>query len=375
MTPFPEPYWTAPGAMLYLGDVREQLRRLPARSVHTVVTSPPYFNQRDYGNDKSLEIGAESTPEEYISTMVEVFREIKRVLRDDGTCWLNLGDKYDGEQLFIPTRVALALRADGWLVVQDIIWHPPNKMPEPVKGRCTKSHEHIFLMAKSDDYYFDSVAIEEPAKSNGGGSRFGKGNTPDKAHKSGAQWREYDRVNTPTVNKRDVWIVPTTGYPGAHFAVWSPELITPCILAGTAEYGCCAVCNKPYERIVVREGAVKKDGESGEVRDRSFRWSRNGVDSTLDTGIAQRKTIGWQKTCGCLTCEVELCVVLDPFVGSGTTVATAMQLGRVGVGIDLSETYLRENAVPRIIAVSSTTKRGTTVLQSSPLLPTRLRGQ
>ncbi len=356
---------------------------------------------RDYGNDKSLEIGAEATPERYVATMMDVFHEIYRVLRDDGTLWLNLGDTFtDGGQGMIPALVALALRSDGWLLRQDIIWYSPNKMPESVTNRCTKSHEHIFLLAKGQGYYYDSVAIEEEmiSKPHAPGrvreERLGQG--------SGGNVNEPDKVwgSDGYKNKRDVWVVPTQGYPGAHFAVYSPRLITPCILAGTSEHGCCATCGKTWERVVAKTRGVSpgltggeyappgqaphSNARDGDNRDRSFDWSRNGkpgTNSTLDGTSATRETVGWRKTCGCPTDEVVPCVVLDPFVGSGTTVVTALELGRHGVGIDLSETYLRENTIPRIEAVlvggggSGTARKPTVaVSHASPPPFRKLRG-
>lgn len=416
------PYWSAPGATLYLGNVRERLRDLPARSIHCVITSPPYWGLRSYLEkdhpDKQYEIGAEPSPDCgthgqaqcgacFVCSMVSVFREVHRVLRDDGTLWLNLGDTYgggppggngkqysnkgslgytrgngglpDGNLVGVPWRVALALQADGWILRQDIIWYSPNKMPESVQNRCTKSHEHIFLLTKGPDYYFDSVAIEEeasdpkrPAQGNYNRSR---PSDPYKQQqgKPGRTWGE-----SGTTNKRDVWIVPTRGYQGAHFATFSPQLITPCILAGTSEHGTCAACRRPWERVVVRAGGVSAD-TNNDSRDRSFDWSRNGKSgsgSTLDGTVARRETVGWQKICGCRTDEVVPAVVLDPFVGSGTTVATALELGRHGVGIDLSEDYLRDHTVPRIVAAMGTTRRGITIVMPTvtPPTPRRLRG-
>lgn len=360
---FPEPYWYAPDAALYLGDVRAALRGMPDRSVHCVVTSPPYWGLRKYiaGDDPSgaYEIGSEALDDCassslwsaddrcgacFVCHMVAVFREVRRVLRDDGTLWLNLGDTFDGGQRMVPAATALALRADGWKLCQDIIWYAPNKLPESVTNRCGKSHEHVFLMAKRDDYYFDNVAIMVPGSGSGGGAVWSK--------EGGDQHRRYDRPEYPMVNKRDVWTVPIASYPGAHFATFNPKLIEPCIAAGTSEAGCCAACGKPYERVVARVGAVKVEGDIMEVsnihRDRSMRDNRNGVDSTLDSGIPERRTVGWRQTCACTDAGVVPCTVLDPFVGSGTTVATSLEMGRRGVGIDLSEKYLRENAVPRV---------------------------
>jgi hypothetical protein len=178
--------------------------------------------------------------------------------------------------------------------------------------------------------------------------------------------------------KKDTFVVSTRGYPGAHFATFNPKLITPCILAGTSEHGCCAECGGPYERVVIRSGGISVDGSS-ENRDRSFPSQRNGLpgsNSTLDGVVATKETIGWRRVCGCQTDKVVPCTVLDPFVGSGTTVATSLLLGRAGVGIDLSEVYLRENAIPRIeAALSGGTRYSTTsvMVSATPPPPRRLR--
>lgn len=223
--------------LLLVGDVRERLKELPDHSVHCCVTSPPYWGLRDYG--KSSQIGLEHSPEEYVAELVAVFREVWRVLRDDGTLWLNLGDSYAGNNsrasnngragfgnprdgvferigdglktkdlVGIPWRVAFALQADGWYLRQDIIWHKPNPLPESVKDRCTKAHEYIFLLSKSPRYYFDNQAIREP--------------TIDLQDKR---------------NRRDVWSVPVKPFKGAHFATFPTDLITPCILAGCPDGG------------------------------------------------------------------------------------------------------------------------------------------
>lgn len=293
------------------GDCREIMRdwRAEGLQAQMCVTSPPYFGLRDYGREG--QIGLEQTPEEYIAAMVEVFRCVRDVLADDGTLWLNIGDSYaraggwsdnhglDGvprgesgraitgisanggksqklaagckpkDLIGIPWMLAFALRADGWYLRQDIIWHKPNPMPESVRDRCTKAHEYIFLLSKSERYYFDSDAIKEPAKvsSEGirfGGSKYGDSNDPKHATKSGNVSKEYDKAN-----KRSVWSVPTRPYKGAHFATFPPALIEPCVLAG----------------------------------------SRPGD------------------------------VVLDPFMGSGTTAAVALQHKRKFLGCELNEDY------------------------------------
>lgn len=286
------------------GDCIEGMRRLKDKSVNCVVTSPPYFGLRDYGHDE--QIGLEASPEEFVAKLVEVFREVRRVLRDDGTVWLNLGDSYanggrtkrdaddkllergmntrpnDGAKpkdlLGIPWRVAFALQADGWYLRQDIIWHKPNPMPESVRDRCTKAHEYIFLLSKSQKYYFDSGAMQEPAVGGlAGNTRPTKGG---RAYENGAlehrtaaglhKWAERQRskrdsfkrdgskreqtipgqsagthrpdrkeseYDVETRNKRSVWTVATRPYKGAHFATFPPDLIRPCILAGCPEDG------------------------------------------------------------------------------------------------------------------------------------------
>lgn len=263
-------------ARVLVGDVRDRLAGVEAGSVQTCVTSPPYWGLRDYGEDG--QIGLEQSPEAYVAELVSVFREVWRVLADDGTLWLNLGDSYasfrDGKAtpdstrgesvgtlvpkgsagnrmassfansfikhkdlVGIPWRVAFALQADGWYLRSDIIWHKPNPMPESVTDRPTKSHEHIFLLSKSSKYYYDHEAIKEPVvtESGGkgirfGGTKYGDSDDPKHATKSG---NIYDGAETR--NKRDVWTVPTKGYNGAHFAVYPTALVEPCILAGSRE--------------------------------------------------------------------------------------------------------------------------------------------
>ena len=337
---------------------------LADKCVNTVVTSPPYYGLRDYGVNGQL--GLEPTPDEYIANLLTVFRECKRILRDDGTLWVNIGDsfytqpagnkkpsgfqqkssgglsgalaqygtlthlpKLDGikqkDLIGIPWMLAFALRADGWYLRSDIIWAKRNCMPESVKDRPTKSHEYIFLLSKSQSYYYDYQAILEPAtgfdgrkdtmfkgavKSYNGVMPGGKpqsfaqngherwqyknlqpdGQQPNTMHLNRLEGEEY---LSPVRNKRDVWFVSTKPYNGAHYATFPPELITPCILAGAPEGG----------------------------------------------------------------------IVFDPFVGSGTTVATAIQLGRRGIGLDLSLKYLQENARQRIDKVKLP------LLDYSPLTP------
>jgi DNA modification methylase len=257
-----------------LGDCIEQMRTLPDQSVHTCVTSPPYFRLRDYGSEG--QIGQEETPEAFVAKLVEVFREVRRVLRDDGTLWLNLGDSYAGtgksgggkqgerwaeagadtvgprggkwkpapegmkqkDLIGIPWRVAFALQADGWYLRQDIIWHKPNPMPESVRDRCTKAHEYVFLLSKGPRYYFDAEAIKEESadleksaaryKSAFGGAKSEALLASGQVHTRPIGMRDFDGKR----NRRSVWTVTTKPYSGAHFATFPPDLIEPCILAG-----------------------------------------------------------------------------------------------------------------------------------------------
>ena len=258
-------------AKILVGDVRARLKDIETGSVQTCVTSPPYWGLRDYGNDG--QIGLETTIAEYVNNMVEVFREVKRTLRDDGTLWLNLGDSYasfrDGKAVpdttrgdslgtlvpkglaknrmattfigtnikhkdlvGIPWRVAFALQDDGWYLRQDIIWAKPNPMPESVTDRCTKSHEYLFLLSKSSKYYFDNNAIKEPSVSKDNTKRDRDSsklnNTPGRTRMAGLKTNNYDMRN-----KRDVWTISSKPFRGAHFAVMPEALVEPCILAGS----------------------------------------------------------------------------------------------------------------------------------------------
>ena len=248
------------------GDCRETLKTLADQSINTCITSPPYWGLRDYGEDEQL--GLEDTPEDYVANLVQVFREVKRVLRDDGTVWLNLGDSYASNQsssdrvtgyssfqasnkgkfggrqvvpptlkakdlVGIPWRVAFALQQDGWYLRQDIIWHKPNPMPESVTDRCTKAHEYIFLLSKNAKYYYDHEAIKEDAKFPDGP------NTPSSIKAvEGVYSANLQKIGANDKrNKRSVWTVTTKPYKEAHFATFPMDLIEPCVLAGCPEGG------------------------------------------------------------------------------------------------------------------------------------------
>lgn len=268
------------------GDALEVLKTMDEESVHCCVTSPPYWALRNY--DHSDQLGQESTPEEYINKLVDILREVKRVLCSDGTLWLNLGDSYCGERhkgklkpkdmVGVPWRVAFALQEDGWYLRSDIIWHKNNCMPSPVKDRPTSSHEYIFLLSKSQKYYYDNEAIYEPLldpnRKDEGVSGFGglkHTSQPDKTTNSTYSGRKFDASKLKGKNKRDVWIVPTAHYKGSHVAVYPPKLIEPCILAGCPDGG----------------------------------------------------------------------TVLDPFSGSGTTGVVALKNGKKYIGIELNPEYVK----------------------------------
>lgn len=311
------------------GDCRDLLPWVADGLVDCCVTSPPYWGLRDYG--VAGQIGQEATPEEFVETMVRVFREVRRVLKPEGTLWLNLGDSYAGSGLpglkpkdlvGIPWRVALALQADGWWLRQDIIWHKPNPMPESVTDRCTKAHEYVFLLSKGERYYFDQEAIKEKSsegthprramktpdgwdtsRGEGGhgvfhkngrekgktswkGSEFHTGKTgghqqgraqgerkfdPGAGNKNNASFDAALAVMPESRNKRSVWTVATKPYKEAHFATYPPDLVKPCILAGCPAGG----------------------------------------------------------------------LVLDPFGGSGTTGEVALELGRRALLMELSGEYLK----------------------------------
>jgi DNA modification methylase len=354
---------------LYTGDCIEVLKRLPAESVQCVVTSPPYYGLRDYGH--AGQIGLEQTPDDYVAKMVEVFREVRRVLRDDGTVWLNIGDSYAGSNkgtmadgsvvggpkqrtnqgtmlgaipktakiegckpkdlIGIPWMLAFALRADGWYLRQDIIWHKPNPMPESVADRCTKAHEYVFLLSKSPRYYFDAEAVKESAV-------------------GGDEKR----------NRRSVWTIPTRPFKEAHFAVMPEALVEPCVLAGTSEKGCCAACGAPNKRVTGRPCAqcsalIPTQGkECSACGHRNTEWqaeresnpaTRAGESETAGPLVARKTDLtpksivaGWEPSCAC-GAETAPCVVLDPFTGSGTVAVVAERHGRSFVGAELNPEY------------------------------------
>ena len=308
---------TLKDTILY-GDCRETLNNLTNLSIQTCVTSPPYYGLRDYGGEKN-QIGQEQSPEEFIDELVKVFSIVREKLKDDGTLWVNIGDSYynyrpskgksypkqtvsktkqdlpdysskrnnklsnlkEKDLIGIPWMLAFALRQDGWFLRQDIIWHKPNPMPESVRDRCTKAHEYIFLLSKSKKYYYDNEAIKEPVKQDWGTRNRVNG----KYHNAGTGLQPHSGLTKSytTKNKRSVWSITNKPYKHAHFATFPPDLIEPCILAGSAE---------------------------GDI-------------------------------------------VLDPFMGSGTTAMVSKQHNRHFIGCELHEEYgdlIQQRMPPEILA-------------------------
>jgi len=443
------------------GDSLTELQRLPDESVHCCVTSPPYWGLRDYGTatweggdegcdhiappsggrgsstlvgwsgtpgeqeeyakkmDSTVQyrdtcgkcgahriddqLGLEPTPDEYVAKMVAIFREVRRVLRGDGTLWLNLGDSYASstkgdnrtpEQLAttsglmrdgrkeetrqksmvnnkamdtsqrpkvdlrksnlkpkdlcgIPWRVAFALQADGWYLRQDIIWHKPNPMPESVTDRCTKAHEYLFLLSKAGRYYYDADAVREPAEygrrvwSDVEANLASATTANDKRENHGVRRKATVSGSDPSAgrNLRSVWTIPTKPYKGAHFAVFPPKLIEPCIKAGTSEEGCCAKCGAPWLRVVERERYAPETCNAGERNvDASRGDSTRKLSGPEFNKLPPPVTTGWQPGCECQAGKTR-CIVLDPFFGAGTTGMVAKRMGCHYVGIELNPDY------------------------------------
>ena len=381
-----------------IGDCREKLKELPEKSIQCCVTSTPYWGLRKYLRDghpdAEKEIGQEATPELFVANIVSVFSEVWRVLRDDGTLWLNIGDSYaraggwldnsgldgvkrgmsgravsnvqknvNGQKLppglkskdlvGVPWMVAFALRRAGWYLRQDIIWNKPSCMPESVTDRCTKSHEYIFLLTKSDKYFYDNEAIKEPVSEAHSNDKRPHGVLRQRFYpeskyvKAGmielntSEFPTEERSNTR--NKRSVWSVNSTPYSGAHFATFPPDLIKPCILAGTSAKGACPECRSPWERIVNVQKATSKECP----KTQAAHLARGGTSKPVGTvgksgggrinGFTETK--GWQPTCRCGREDVVPCVVLDPFGGSGTTGMVSTELGRDCVLVELNEEY------------------------------------
>jgi len=413
-------YLEDPDLVLLQGDVRAELATLPEGCVDCVVTSPPYWGLRDYGTGdweggdpacdhlrfrvrgdfeprrstlagskhstktiaeqeraaaayrdecgkcgarrRDSQLGLEPTPELYVAALVDVFREVRRVLSDRGTVWLNLGDSYCArfespglkpkDLVGIPWRGAFALQADGWYLRSDVVWSKPNPMPESVTDRPTKSHEYVFLLTKSARYYFDQEAVREPFADDrlgnpGGGGNYMRELYPDRPAQSGLKRGEWNEDGTHAGrNIRSVWEITTQGYAEAHFATFPIELVRRCVVAGTSERGVCPLCRAPWVRKLLEAPNIHPgDSGSAEVQGRIQRGYR-ADGKAIGTQMRERHeansrvptTIGWRRSC---THDAlpEPSVVLDPFMGSGTTALVARWHGRRSIGVELKPEY------------------------------------
>ncbi len=374
---------------------------LEDESVHCVVTSPPYWGLRDYGLAAGTfeaasrmcscgawlgTLGLEPTPDLYVEHIVEVFREVRRVLRKDGVVWLNIGDSYaaggngsrDPERwpkqsrnangfrsthskksgglkpkdlAMVPFRVALALQADGWWIRSDIIWAkgrdgdiqdvgPGSPMPESASDRPTAAHEHVLLLARSERYFYDAEAIREPQVS-GHPSGNGFKRPARLTYRDGKGPRGNDQEWQPSGagrNRRNVWLINPQPTKDDHYATFPERLVEPCVLAGTSESGACAECGAPLKREVEVSGGAIGEAWNDHEND-LFQGQRSNNQAKGSDGY-QRKTVGWHRTCD-HEAETVPATVLDPFVGSGTTAVVAQKLGRRAVGVDASDEYLK----------------------------------
>ena len=423
-----KPALSAKEYRVYAGDCIAGMLQLPPGRVQCCVTSPPYFNQRDYGTatweggdtecdhvrpfrpwserpnpsgsgigkggnyadeqakGTSLykdvcgkcgarridqQIGLEPTPEAYVATMVEVGRSVRHVLRDDGVFFLNLGDKYSAtstgtggasakqdsnrgsrfesrklntglqpkQLLGIPWRVALALQADGWVLRSDIIWHRVNAMPGSQQDRPTCNHEYIFLLTKQPRYYYDHVAVRTRAVTNPHAPQNSKIGNIENRHVH--LRRDYDRQDKVWAedgmsNLRTVWPISIAAEKEGHFAAYPERLILPCILAGTSAHGRCPKCYAPYKRLVKKQREATRPGTNTKVTGNTM------VDGNRDPErhVTAIKTVGWAATCTCNAGDPLPCVVLDPFAGTGTTLAAAIKKNRLAIGFELNPKYI-----------------------------------
>ncbi len=366
-----------PVTSILQGHVMETLLRVPAQSVHCCVTSPPYYMVRDYQTPPVEwpdgwvgQLGLEPTPDQYVSHLVDVFREVREVLRDDGTLWLNLGDSYapnwssvrdsggggfkgndrsrwtriagvaPKNLLGIPWRVAFALQADGWYLRDAIVWHKPNPMPSSVTDRCTSSYEMFFMLTKKPRYFFDARAIAEPiATASADRYKYSFGGAKNEKTKASdnATYVVGDRETDGTRNKRNVWTLSTESSKIKHYAMMPTKLIEPAIKAGTSEHGACSSCGAPYARELSKTRRATRPGTDTKIE---------GMDDAVVGNrdprrhVTETRTVGWSRPCKCVGSGLTPCVVLDPFAGAGTVGLVARRLGRSFIGCELKDEYV-----------------------------------
>ena len=395
---------------ILVGDARERLRELPDGSVHCCITSPPYWGLRSYEGEARM-VGLEPTLTEHIENLVAIFREVRRVLRDDGTLWLNYGDAYASsppgnkakglekwktsglqggniseqyartldqshgqrkdtivgsslkakDLLMMPARVALALQADGWWLRSEIVWAKPNPMPESVTDRPTSAHEKVFLLSKKAKYFYDADAVRQPLAP----SSLPQMNAPyaGKAGKvfddTGAQDARAVKAritaNPPAgANLRNVWTIPTHSFPNAHFATFPPMLVEPCMKAGTSERGVCRICGAPRIRDTDKELVpTSKAAKTFVVDERDLSADSNSAgnnrqkDGHQPGWINRVTTVGWKSSCD-HEADIVPATVLDPFGGAGTVGLVTQRLQRDAVLVEISPKYA-QMAADRIL--------------------------
>jgi len=334
--------------LLVNGSSKEILNSFPPEIFHSVITSPPYFNLRDYSVEGQL--GQEKSPEEYVENLVEICRGVKRVLRKDGTFWLNIGDSYNSDSGFcratngwdregreqgssdkkaikhsyikrkelfgVPWLVAFALQREGWFLRCDIIWKKENVCPDGAKDRPTRSHEYVFLLSKSPKYFYDYYnSLEATAYSPKNIQRFGA------RHQVGTFRNDQNRTFQAygMRNRRSVWETSVSSFSGNHWATFALELIEPCIKVSTSDHGCCAQCGTPWSRkteVIQIKPYNEEECEKKIV------------------------PLAWKKSCNCDTNEIKPCLILDPFSGMATTGIGCLKYNRNYVGIDINSEYI-----------------------------------
>lgn len=358
---------------ILVGDCRETLKKLPDESVHCVVTSPPYFNLRDYG--AAGQLGLEESTEEYIAKMTDVFWEVMRVMRNDAQLFLNISDTRSKrrEWFGIPHQLVFALQSEGWRYEDEVVWNKPNCMVGPQTNRFTRSHEYVFMLNKSKRAYFDGVAVQEASVSDhSSGNAFKRPERLVFQNKDGsAKGSDKPWQLTPTRNRRTVWQIATHAFPEAHFATFPPSLVDVCIKAGTSKRGCCPGCGTPWLRVREREVLPPPD----RVNNNPFKhdaMTTHGEGKTTLRNIVNNTSYGWRPSCLCYntppfpeysrnekdqdvidsirkerlgllkewgSLETVPAVVLDPFSGAGTTGLVADRLGRDAILLELNPEY------------------------------------
>lgn len=333
---------------VHVGDCLDKLEEMPDNSVHTVIFSPPYWKQREY-NGGERELGQEKTLDEYIANLVEVGDKLKRVLRDDGSWWLNLGDKYvDKDKCLMPHKTAIALQQSGWLVRNDACWRKKGGgMPESIKNRLSKTFEFVFHFVQQQDYWYDLDAIREPyetestkrahrattSNTKGGGGY--PGQTQNSIHEGRDQ---QGGLHASGSNPGDLFVLPTASFSDAHFATY-PEKLVEKPLKATCPPKVCPDCGTPYERVTEQLSGSTANIEGSMDEDGVTRTTAGLAKKTEEESRYKAIHKGWEPACDCDAGDPEPGIVLDPFMGAGTTGVVAQKHHRWWTGIELNEEY------------------------------------